>query len=83
MEVINLDSVDLSIDGENSPSIKLSEDDIGKSSSMTGIELLMNTKKTTEKKQEDSIDLGDLQSLQEPLNLNLIAVLKRLILVNQ
>ena len=68
MEVINLDSVDLSIDGENSPSIKLSEDDIGKSSSMTGIELLMNTKKTTEKKQEDSVDLGDLQSLEKELN---------------
>ena len=68
MEVINLDSVDLSLDGDNSSTIKLSDDN-GKPSSMTGIELLMNTKKsTTEKKMEDSIDLGDLQNLERELN---------------
>ena len=68
MEVINLDSVDLSLDGDNSSTIKLSDDN-GKPSSMTGIELLMNTKKsTTEKKMEDSIDLGDLQNLEKELN---------------
>lgn len=68
MEVINLDSVDLSLDDDNSSTIKLSDDN-GKPSSMTGIELLMNTKKTTtEKKVEDSIDLGDLQNLEKELN---------------
>ena len=64
MEVINLDSVDLSVDNST---IKLSGEDetksIGKGSSMTGIELLMNNKKpaSPDKKVEDSIDLGDLQ----------------------
>jgi hypothetical protein len=67
MEVINLDSVDLS--GDNSPSIKLLDDDMNKGSSLTGIELLMNTnKKEKEKNPEDSIDLGDLQSLERELN---------------
>ena len=68
MEVINLDSVDLS--GDNSPSIKLLEDDdLGKGSSLTGVELLMNNnKKEKEKRPEDSIDLGDLQSLERELN---------------
>ena len=71
MEVINLDSVDLSIDNST---IKLSGEDetksIGKGSSMTGIELLMNNKKpaSPDKKAEDSIDLGDLQSLENELN---------------
>ena len=43
---------------------------LGKSSSMTGIELLMNNKKpaSPDKKVEDSIDLGDLQSLENELN---------------
>ena len=71
MEVINLDSVDLSVDDST---IKLSGEDetksIGKGSSMTGIELLMNNKKpaSPDKKVEDSIDLGDLQSLENELN---------------
>lgn len=72
MEVINLDSVNLSLDSDSSPTIRLSDNDndnVGvKPSSMTGIELLMNTKKTSEKKVEDSIDLGDLQSLEKELN---------------
>ena len=71
MEVINLDSVDLSVDNST---IKLSGEDetksIGKGSSMTGIELLMNNKKpvSPDKKAEDSIDLGDLQNLENELN---------------
>ena len=70
MEVINLDSVDLS--GSLDTSIKLNKGDsidldISKAPSLTGVELLMNqnTKKQSEKK---DVDLDDLTALEQDLN---------------
>ena len=71
MEVINLDSVDLS-GGNETSSIKLNKGDsidldISSAPSLTGVELLMNqnTKKQNEKKE---VDLDDLSALEQDLN---------------
>ena len=71
MEVINLDSVDLS-EGNETSSIKLNKGDsidldISSAPSLTGVELLMNqnTKKQNEKKE---VDLDDLSALEQDLN---------------
>lgn len=70
MEVINLDSVDLS--GGSDSSIRLNKEDtidldISSTPSLTGVELLMNqnTKKQTEKK---DVDIDDLTALEQDLN---------------
>ena len=70
MEVINLDSVDLSGGAESS--FKLNKGDavdlnISSSPSLTGVELLMNqnTKKQSEKK---DVDIDDLTALEQDLN---------------
>jgi hypothetical protein len=71
MEVINLDSVDLSGGGPDT-SIKLNKGDsidldISNAPSLTGVELLMNqnTKKQSEKK---DVDIDDLTALEQDLN---------------
>jgi hypothetical protein len=67
MEVINLDSVELS----SSPSVKLNIDGPAISApSMTGAELLMNTKKKSESDNNNDInvDVDDLNSLEKELN---------------
>jgi len=71
MEVINLDSVDLSGGGLDT-SFKLNKGDsidvdISNAPSLTGVELLMNqnTKKQSEKK---DVDLDDLTALEQDLN---------------
>ena len=70
MEVINLDSVDLSED--TNTSIRLNKGDsidldISNAPSLTGVELLMNqnTKKQSEKK---DVELDDLTALEQDLN---------------